>query len=122
MAYKDTLEQILKIDDKIRFATITDMNGNISNSGHHQNARNLLTFNESQNLLRLAVKSWNSRNLYSHKIGRGEFALAVYEKIKRITMKLDDNHLVYLTTERDADHDKIILEVKKLVNRNKFLV
>lgn len=115
MTYKDTLGKILKIDKKIRFATITDMNGNISESGHHQSVRNLLTFNESQNLLQLAIKSWNARNLYQHKIGLGEYAIAVYEKLKRITMKLDKHHLVYLTTERDADHDKIVIEIKKMM-------
>lgn len=115
MTYKDTLEKILKIDKKIRFAIITDMNGNISESGHHHNVQNLLTFNESQNLLQLAVKSWKARNLYQHKIGIGEYAIAVYEKLKRITLKLDDHHLVYLTTERNADHDKIIIEIKKMM-------
>lgn len=119
MTYKDTLGKILEIDKKIRFATITDMNGNISESGHHQSVRNLLSFNESQNLLQLAVKSWKARNLYQHKIGIGEYAIAVYEKLKRLTLKLDEYHLVYLTTERDADHDKIIIEIKNIIQKSK---
>lgn len=117
MAYKDTLEKILKIDDKIRFVTITDLNGNISSSGHHQSKQNLLTFNESQQLLQLAVKSWKSRNLYQHKIGRGEYAIAVYEKLKRISVRLDEDHIAYLTTERGADHNKIISEILKIGNK-----
>lgn len=114
IAYKDILENILKIDDKIRFATITDLNGNISSSGHHQSKQNLLTFNESQQLLQLAIKSWKSRNLYQHKIGSGEYAMAVYEKLKRISVRLDNGRIAYLTAERDADHDKIISEILKI--------
>lgn len=117
MTYKDSLKKILNIDKKIRFATIIDMNGNVSESGHHQSVRNILDFNESHNLLQLAVKSWNARNVYQQKIGIGEYAIAVYEKLKRITMRLDDHHLVYLTTERNADHDKIIIEIKKMMKR-----
>ena len=119
MSYKDVLNKILKIDKKIRFATITDLNGDISISGHHQDVKNILTYNESQQLLQLAVKSWNARNLYKHKIGLGECAIAVYEKLERITVRLDDAHLAYLTTERDADHDKIVLEIRKIESHKK---
>jgi len=114
MAYKDTLEKILNIDKKIRFATITDINGVIACTGHNEGTQNLLDFNESQQLLHLAIKSWNARNLYKHKIGLGEYSIAVYEKLKRLSVKLGENNIVYLTLERDADHDKIILEILKI--------
>jgi hypothetical protein len=42
------------------------------------------------------------------------YVLAVYEKIKRITMPLDDEHLLYITTEVNANHDKIIEKALKL--------
>jgi len=114
MTYKEVLETILKIDDKIRFCTITDMHGNISDSGHHHHTQNLLTYIQSEMLLKLAVQSWIKRNLYEDEIGAGEYALAVYKKIKRITLRLNDDHLVYLTTERDTDHDRIISEIQKI--------
>ena len=116
MTYKDMLDRILAIDKKIRFATIVDHDGKVSSSGHHQDIKNLLTYDESQQLLQLAVKSWNARNLYEGKIGEGEYAIAVYKKLKRITVKLDKEHLAYLTTERDADHDKIVLEILRIEN------
>lgn len=114
MTYRDILNRILEIDSRIRFATITDLNGNISSSGHHQDVKNILTYNESQQLLQLAVKSWKARNIFKHKIGPGEYSIAVYQKLKRITVRLDNEHLVYLTTERDADHDKIVLEILRI--------
>ena len=48
------------------------------------------------------------------KIGKGKYVLAEYEKIKRITMPLDDHHLLYITTEPDADHSRIIETVRTL--------
>jgi len=42
--------------------------------------------------------------------------LTLYENIKRITIPLDPRHLLYLTTEDDADHVTIIdraLQIKQ---------
>jgi len=114
MTYKDTLEKILNIDKKIRFVTIADVDGAIACTGHNEGAQNLLDFNESQQLLHLAIRSWNFRNLYKHKIGQGEYSIAVYKKLKRLSVNIGENNIVYLTLERDADHDKIILEILKI--------
>ena len=44
-----------------------------------------------------------------------KYVLAVYEeKVKRITMPLGDNHMLYLTIEVNADHDKIINGIRKI--------
>ena len=39
-----------------------------------------------------------------------------YEKIKRITIPLDDDHLLLITIEVEADHAKIITNVLKLLS------
>jgi ribosomal protein L25 (general stress protein Ctc) len=55
----------------------------------------------------------------SPKVGKGRYAMAEYEKLKRITIPLDDDsHLLLITTEVDADHDKIIDKVLKSVQHS----
>jgi hypothetical protein len=39
-----------------------------------------------------------------------------YEKIKRITIPLDDEHLLLITTEVEADHTQIISNMLKLLS------
>jgi hypothetical protein len=41
--------------------------------------------------------------------------MAEYEKVKRITIPLENYHLLLITTEVEADHGKIIGNVLKLV-------
>jgi hypothetical protein len=41
--------------------------------------------------------------------------MAEYEKIKRITAPLDNDHLLLVTTEVDADHQSVIAKVLKLI-------
>jgi len=44
--------------------------------------------------------------------------MAEYEKIKRITIPLDDDHLLLITTEVMADHAQIISNALKLLRDN----
>jgi hypothetical protein len=104
----------MKIDPTVRFATIFDMNGKILYSAHRDGVTNLLSAEENQKSLDQAVSAWKNRNEFATKIGKGKYVLAVYEKIKRITMSLDDEHLLYITMETNADHNKIIEKAMQL--------
>ena len=51
------------------------------------------------------------------KIGKGQYAMAVYEKIKRITIPLENDHLLLVTLEIDSDHDKIINGILSFIKK-----
>ena len=60
---------------------------------------------------------WGLRNSLSHKVGRGKYSMAEYEKIKRITFSLDPDHLLLVTTEVDTEHMKVIDSVLKQLGK-----
>src|ERR671922_1697931 len=104
----------MNLDPQIRLVTICDMDGNILLSHHRRGMVNLLTPEESKKSLEMAVKGWKTRSELEPKIGKGKYVLAEYEKVKRITMPLGDNHLLYLTTEVNADHSRLIDRIQSL--------
>ena len=110
MIYKSIFDKVLGIDPKIRFATIFDMNGNVLFSVHREGVQNLLSPEESQKSLQSAINAWISRNEVSDKIGKGKYALVEYEKLKRITLPLDSEHILYITTDVEANHASIITQ------------
>jgi hypothetical protein len=55
------------------------------------------------------------RNSLSPKVGKEKYAMAEYEKVKRITIPLDNSHLLLVITEVNADHSGVIDQVLKLV-------
>ena len=114
MNYQKLQVDIMNIDPKIRLVTICDINGKVISSDHRQGVKNLLSPEESKESLELAVNSWKIRSKLAPKIGKGKYVLAEYEKIKRITMPLGDNHILYVTTEPEADHSNIINSVHRL--------
>jgi hypothetical protein len=117
MNYQKLYTDIMNIDTKIRLVTICDINGKVMFSDHRQGVKNLLSTEESKESLELAINSWKIRSKLAPKIGKGKYVLAEYEKIKRITMPLGDNHLLYVTTEPEADHENIINRIRNLESR-----
>ena len=83
-------------------------------SHHRLGVKNLLTPEETKKSIEMAMTGWKVRNELSHKIGKGRYVLAEYDKIKRITMPFGDNYLLYITTEIEADQFNIINRIRKL--------
>jgi hypothetical protein len=119
MNYKSVYEKVMAIDPKIRFATISNMNGKVVYSGHRRGVKNLLTPQQSRESLRQAVTIWKMRNKLAPRIGKGRYVLAEYQKIKRITARLGKNHILYVTTQPSANHAKIINRILKITSRAK---
>ena len=121
--YEKMYKDIMNIDEGIRLVTICDSNGRALYSEHRGGVKNLLTPEESKESLVLAVNSWNTRTKLAPKIGKGKYVLAEYEKIKRITMPLGDDHhlLLYITTEVQSDHSNIIRRVSEITIRKLLL-
>ncbi len=112
--YLDLVEKALKISPNIRFATVCNMLGEIKYSQHKPNAKNLLTQRESLKSIESASRAWSVRNEFASKIGKGEYVIAQYGKIARIVVPLDKDHLLYMTTTKNADHTKIAKQATKL--------
>ncbi len=83
-------------------------------SRHRQGVKNLLTSEESKKSLEMAMMGWKVQSDLSHKIGKGRYVVAEYERIKRITMPFGEDYLLYLTTETEADHLDIINRIRRL--------
>jgi hypothetical protein len=115
MDYGKLCNEILMIDPKISYAGICDGTGETKYGGQRKGVKNLLSPEEIKKSNLLALARWALRNSLSPKVGKGKYAIAEYEKVKRITIPLEYNHLLLITTEVDANHDRIIDHVLKLI-------
>ena len=112
--YIDLVEKALKISPEIQFATVCNMLGEVKYSEHRSDAKNFLTKTERLKSIESATRAWSIRNEFASKIGKGEFVIAQYGKIKRIVIPLGNEHLLYMTTTKSADHNKITSKATKL--------
>ena len=118
MDYENLCRSILQMDSKVRFAGICDVSGEIKYGGQKEGVKNILTNEETKKSNLQALEGWGLRKSLSAKTGKGKYAMAEYEKIKRITIPLDDDHLLLITTEVEVDHGKIISNTLKLLSAN----
>src|SRR5512133_903058 len=118
MDYGKLCKDILNLDLKFRFAGICDDSGEIKYGGEREGVKNLLSAEETKKSNLQALARWGLRNALAAKTGKGRYAMAEYEKIKRITVPLENDHLLLVTTEVEADHRSIINNVLKLVQHS----
>jgi hypothetical protein len=115
MDYSKLCQQIMALDPRVRFAGICDDTGEILYGGQREGVKDLLSREETRRSNLQALARWGLRYTLASKIGRGKYAMAEYENIKRITVPLDNYYLLLVTTEVDLDHEKIINDILKLV-------
>jgi hypothetical protein len=109
-------KDILGLESKIRFAGVCDDSGEIKNGGQRQGVTNLLSPEETKRSNLQAIARWALRDSLSSKVGKGRYAMAEYEKIKRMTFPLEENYLLLVTAEIDADHNKIIRDILTMLS------
>jgi len=93
------VSMIMEANKNIRFAAICDSEGKILWNSHRNNVNNILTLEETKATLKRALDTWKVRDELSSKIGKGRFSIVGYDKIKRITVPLKNDHMLFLSVE-----------------------
>ena len=106
----------MNIDSNIRYAAIQSSNGEKICGGFREGITPILTNSELNMMHHYASQRWQTRKNIEHKIGKTKYAMAEYDKLKRITFPIGEHHLLMITTEINADHLKIINEILKLIH------
>ena len=114
MDYEDFCHEILRLEPGVRFAGIADANGEIRYGGERVGITRLFTSEETKRSVLQAIDRWKLRDKLAHKIGICRYSMAEYEKLKRITVPIDETHLLLVSTEPSTDHGKIIESILRL--------
>jgi hypothetical protein len=118
MDYQKLCNDILNLDPKIRFVGVCDNTGVIKNGGLRDGIKSILTDDEIKKSNLISLERWRLHNTLADRIGKARYAMEEYEKVKQITMPLEDEHLLLISTEVNADHGKIIESSIQLIISN----
>ena len=119
MIFDKFYEEIMNIEPTIRYAAIQNTQGEIICGGIREGVSKYLSDDEIKMMHHYASQRWNTRKKIAHKIGNAKYAMAEYDKIKRLTFPIDENHLLMMTTEINSDHSKIITKILELIKDSK---
>ena len=117
LSYQELCKEVERLGiPKIRFIGICNRNGQTECGDMRPGVISILSPAEREKSVRVAWKRWKIRKKFADKIGNGLYVMAVYEKMKRIIIPIDDNYLILITAELEANHGEIIDHVLKLTN------
>jgi hypothetical protein len=106
---------VMKINSTIRYAVIQNNTGEKICGGFRDNINPILDDDELKMMHYYASQRWETRKNIEHKLGNTKYAMAEYDKLKRITFPINKKYMLLLTTEIDADHANVIDKVLELI-------
>jgi len=118
MDFDKLFTDVMEIDPTIRYAAIQTNAGEKIAGGFRENITPILSDNEIKMMHYYASQRWQTRKNIEHKIGDAKYAMAEYDKIKRITFSINKKYLLMLTTEINTDHTRVINKVLELIHNN----
>ena len=115
MNYHKLCMDVLAIDSSMRFATIYTKSGDIVGGSMRRDKESLLTPEEVTMSLYYSKHMFETRKNLSHIIGKEKYSMTEYAKVKMISVALQHDNLLLISTETKGDHFKIIDNVLKVV-------
>jgi hypothetical protein len=106
---------VMSIDSSIRYAVIQNNTGEKMYGGFRDGINPILNEDELKMMHYYASQRWQTRKNIEHKLGNTKYAMAEYDKLKRITFPIDEKHLLLLTTEVNINHTNVIERVLKIL-------
>jgi hypothetical protein len=103
--------RILESDKTIRFVGISNKMGNQIISRYRSGLVPLLTPKEIEMYAMQSVLRMNTRKDYESKLGKPIYSITLYQKIKRVTVTLENREYPILLASFDieADHENVIV-------------
>jgi len=108
------VSMILEANENIRYACICDGDGKILWNSRRNDIQSLITLEDTKASLKMALENWKKRDNITAKIGKGKYAIVGYEKLKRVTVPMRNNHLLYVHVE--GDKPEYIGDIMKIVD------
>ncbi len=109
---------VMRIDSTIRYAAIQNKQGEKIYGGFREGIIPILNNEELKMMHYYASQRWQTRQNIEHKIGNTKYAMAEYDKLKRITFPINEKYLLMLTTEINTNHATVIDKVLELIRNN----
>ena len=99
--HEKLLNMLMEFSPLVRFTAVCAKNGDIEWSSQRDNISNIIPLEETKASIKRAADSWQDRGHISEQgAGRGMYTITAYEKIKRITIPLDDEHILFISNDK----------------------
>ena len=110
--YKKFLEVLMISNKNVQFSAICNLQGDLLFQRRREDIKTLFSLEETHDQLNHSINSWKTRSEIKEKVGKALYSVTSYEKIRRITIHIDDEHLLFISIDNNEK------EVAKFMNIN----
>jgi hypothetical protein len=104
-------KKMLHLDQSIRWMGIANKYGVLMNAEHREGLEQLMTDEENEEYAALTVTRHKTRIKFQPKIGDLVYAVGKYEKVIRVTIRVNEDYFLLLTLDVDAkNYDSILVD------------
>jgi len=107
-------DEILEIDGSVRFAGVCNDAGQLIHYVYRKGINPLISQKEAEWSAFLSAFRNQTRILFQHKLGKLLYSAATYEKVKRITVYLNKDYLLLVSTESSQDESYVMSKIFEL--------
>ena len=126
--YEKLLNMLMEFNPLVRFTAVCSQDGEIKWSSQRDNVTNVIPLEDTKASMKRAAESWKARNeLSKNGAGAGMYTITAYEKIKRITIPLDNDLILFISTDNTPkgknDYGRLvgmgdIMSIVDFINKN----
>ncbi len=105
----------MRVDSTIRYAAIQNEQGEKIYGDFREGVIPILSEEELKMMHYYASQRWQTRKNIEHKIGNTKYAMAEYDKLKRLTFPVNEKYLLMIATEISTNHTNVINKILELI-------
>ena len=92
---------LMDFNKSIRFAAISDKKGEILWHSQREGVKNIVPYEETKQTLLRIIHAWEDNHKIMDDVGSGLYSITSYEKIKRISIPLDDENTLFININNE---------------------
>jgi len=108
VSWKKICNQIINLDDSIRFAGICSSMGHLIQFKYKKGVSPLISKKEAEWAAFLSAVRIQTRTMFEHKLGKLQYSVSAYEKVKRLTVHLNDDNLLFVSFDNTKSENEIL--------------
>ncbi len=95
--YEQLLNMIMDFNEDVRFAAVSDSNGNLLWNSQRNGVSNIVPIEKTKATMSRSRGEWDAYASSASHIGNGLYSITSYAKIKRITIPLSDGNMLFIS-------------------------
>ena len=99
--YEQLLNMLMDFNKRVRFGAVCNSQGELLWHSQREGVKNIVPHEETKQTILRAIDSWKENFKITDNVGTGLYSITSYEKIKRITIPLDDGNTLFISINNE---------------------